>query len=72
MRNQFVTTGPQNLGLGHGQYACSGRFLASNEIKVVLTGSLRRRKVEGDLQARSAGQALFEANGFGLEFGEEP
>jgi hypothetical protein len=35
-RHQFVTTSPESLIFGHGNYACPGRFFASNEIKVVL------------------------------------
>ncbi|PPJ58923.1 hypothetical protein CBER1_11522 [Cercospora berteroae] len=35
-QHQLVTTGPDNLGFGHGQHACPGRFFASNEIKIVL------------------------------------
>lgn len=34
--SQFVTTGPEHLGFGHGAHACPGRFFASNEIKVAL------------------------------------
>lgn len=35
-QHQLVTTGTDNLGFGHGQHACPGRFFASNEIKIVL------------------------------------
>ncbi|KAI0802275.1 cytochrome P450 [Xylaria sp. FL0064] len=33
---QFVTTGTNSLGFGHGTHACPGRFFAANEIKVAL------------------------------------
>jgi len=45
MKHQFVTTGPENLGFGHGQHACPGGFFASNEIKVVPVEMLRRYDV---------------------------
>lgn len=34
---QLVTTSPDHLGFGHGNHACPGRFLASAEIKIILT-----------------------------------
>ncbi|KAI0544219.1 cytochrome P450 [Xylaria curta] len=33
---QFVTTSASNLGFGHGEHACPGRFFASNEIKIIM------------------------------------
>ncbi|KAI1422808.1 cytochrome P450 [Xylaria sp. FL1777] len=33
---QFVTTGINSLGFGHGAHACPGRFFAANEIKIAL------------------------------------
>lgn len=41
-KHQFVTTGPEHLGFGHGAKACPGRFFASNEIKIVLVEFLKR------------------------------
>ncbi|KAM3152013.1 Cytochrome monooxygenase ascG [Botrytis cinerea] len=35
-RHQFVTTSPESLNFGYGNHACPGRFLAANEIKIVL------------------------------------
>lgn len=35
-KSQLVTTSPDHLAFGHGQHACSGRFFASNEVKVAL------------------------------------
>jgi len=35
-KHQFVTTSPESVSFGHGQWACPGRFFASNEIKLVL------------------------------------
>lgn len=35
-RYQFVTTGYDSLGFGHGIHGCPGRFFASNEIKLML------------------------------------
>ena len=34
--HQFATTTPAHMGFGHGQYACPGRFFASDEVKIVL------------------------------------
>lgn len=34
-KHQFVTTSPDNMGFGHGEHACPGRFFASNEIKIL-------------------------------------
>jgi cytochrome P450 len=33
---QLVSTGPDHLGFGYGSHACPGRFLAANEVKVIL------------------------------------
>lgn len=33
---QFVTTNASNLSWGYGKHACSGRFFAANEIKVIM------------------------------------
>jgi cytochrome P450 len=32
----FVTTNASNLSWGYGKHACSGRFFASNEIKIII------------------------------------
>ena len=32
---QFVTTNASNLSWGYGKHACSGRFFAANEIKIM-------------------------------------
>jgi gliotoxin biosynthesis cytochrome P450 monooxygenase len=40
-KHQFVTTSPESVSFGHGQWACPGRFFASNEIKVILIELLR-------------------------------
>lgn len=48
---QFVATGPEHLCFGHGEYACPGRFFASNEIKIALCHLLLKydwRFVPGD------------------------
>lgn len=34
---QLVTTSPEHLGFGHGIHACPGRFVASNELKIILS-----------------------------------
>ena len=34
---QFVSTGPDALGFGHGRHACPGRFFAANELKIALS-----------------------------------
>ena len=34
---QFVSTGPNALGFGHGKHACPGRFFAANELKIALS-----------------------------------
>jgi len=41
-RHQFVTTSPESVSFGHGQWACPGRFFASNEIKVILIELLKK------------------------------
>ncbi|KAG5655316.1 hypothetical protein KAF25_010468 [Fusarium avenaceum] len=41
-RAQLVSTSPEHLAFGHGNYACPGRFFASNEIKVALCYLLLR------------------------------
>jgi gliotoxin biosynthesis cytochrome P450 monooxygenase len=35
-RHQFVTTSPQSVSFGHGQWTCPGRFFTGNEIKIIL------------------------------------
>ncbi|ETS81536.1 hypothetical protein PFICI_06538 [Pestalotiopsis fici W106-1] len=49
--SQFVSTGQNHLGFGHGQHACPGRFFASNEIKIILCHILLKydwRLIEGE------------------------
>lgn len=41
-RHQFATTSETNLHFGHGRYACPGRFLAGNTIKMILSNMLLR------------------------------
>ncbi|KAF2852397.1 cytochrome P450 monooxygenase-like protein [Plenodomus tracheiphilus IPT5] len=36
IRAQLVSTSPEHLEFGHGHYACPGRFLAADEIKIAL------------------------------------
>lgn len=43
---QFVTTGPESLGFGHGTHACPGRFFATNEVKVALCHLFLKYDVE--------------------------
>jgi cytochrome P450 len=33
---KFVTVDPHYLGFGYGRHACPGRYLASNEIKILM------------------------------------
>lgn len=40
-KHQFVSTSPESVSFGHGQWACPGRFFASNEIKVILIELLK-------------------------------
>ncbi|EKG11360.1 ACC synthase [Macrophomina phaseolina MS6] len=40
--HQFVSTSPESVGFGHGMHACPGRFIASNEIKLILCVLLTR------------------------------
>lgn len=35
-RHQLVSTGPDNLAFGHGNFACPGRFFAAAQAKVIL------------------------------------
>ncbi|KAK5020761.1 hypothetical protein LTS07_011447 [Exophiala sideris] len=39
---QFVATGPNSLGFGHGTHACPGRFFASNGMHLILGRLLLR------------------------------
>ena len=41
-KHQFVSTGTDGISFGHGLHACPGRFLASNNMKVVLVELLKR------------------------------
>jgi cytochrome P450 len=36
IKAQLVSTSPEHLEFGHGVYACPGRFLAADEIKIAL------------------------------------
>lgn len=36
IKAQLVSTSPEHLEFGHGHYACPGRFLAADEIKIAL------------------------------------
>jgi gliotoxin biosynthesis cytochrome P450 monooxygenase len=40
-RHQFVTASPESVSFGYGQWACPGRFFASNGIKVILIELLK-------------------------------
>lgn len=39
--HQFVSTSPESIGFGHGIHACTGRFFANNEIKIMLCHLLK-------------------------------
>ncbi|KAF2128092.1 putative cytochrome P450, partial [Dothidotthia symphoricarpi CBS 119687] len=41
-KHQFATTDKNHLHFGHGKYACPGRFLAANELKIVLASLITR------------------------------
>lgn len=41
-KHQFATTSDTNLHFGHGRYACPGRFLAGNTVKMILSNMLLR------------------------------
>lgn len=41
-KHQFAMTAPSSLHFGHGRQACPGRFLASDEIKMLLSHLLLR------------------------------
>lgn len=41
-QHQFATTSATNLHFGHGKFACPGRFLAGNSIKMLLSNILLR------------------------------
>lgn len=44
-RHQFATTSDTNLHFGHGRFACPGRFLAGNSVKMLLSNLLLRYDV---------------------------
>ncbi|KAI1752691.1 cytochrome P450 [Xylaria castorea] len=43
---QFVTTGVESLGFGHGTHACPGRFFAANEVKIAFCHLLLKYDLE--------------------------
>lgn len=52
-KHQFATTSATNLHFGHGKFACPGRFLAGNSIKMLLSNLLLRydiRLAEGSVE----------------------
>jgi hypothetical protein len=53
-KHQFVTTGSEAIGFGHGHWTCPGRFFAGNEIKVVVIELLKRY----DLGLGSKGESV--------------
>jgi cytochrome P450 len=61
---QLTTTRPEDIAFGHGKHACPGRFLAANEIKIVLCHLLL--KYEWRL-ARGQGEPKIFANGIMLD-----
>ncbi|KAF3765310.1 cytochrome P450 [Cryphonectria parasitica EP155] len=54
---QLTTTRPEHIAFGHGKHACPGRFLAANEIKIVLCHMLL--KYEWQLSASSPQPKIF-------------
>lgn len=54
-RYQFVTMDKASRNFGHGVHACPGRFLASKEIKTILTYVIRKCDIkvpQADAEAR--------------------
>ena len=62
-RFQYVTTNSKSMHFGHGVHACPGRFLAGNEIKVILFWLLRRYEI----RAPEAQGERPRATSFGME-----
>lgn len=61
---QFIVTSPDHLCFGHGQFACPGRFFASNVIKIALCHLILRydwRFVPGDNTAPFVWYSFFRA-----------
>lgn len=60
--HQFATTSDNNLHFGHGKYACPGRFLAGNSIKMLLSNMLLHYdfKFPDDMQTRPLNVHLHE------------
>ncbi|KAI0410935.1 cytochrome P450 [Xylaria grammica] len=63
---QFVTTGVNSLGFGHGSHACPGRFFAANEVKVALCHLLLKYDLE------LAEGALSEVTSYGFNLNYNP
>jgi cytochrome P450 len=62
-RFQYVTTNSKSMHFGHGVHACPGRFLAGNEIKVILFWLLRRYEI----RAPEGQDERPKARSFGME-----
>lgn len=41
-KGQFVTTSADHFGFGHGKFACPGRFMAANVLKIMIVHLLLR------------------------------
>ncbi|KAF7596082.1 hypothetical protein BBP40_003344 [Aspergillus hancockii] len=57
---QFVSSSPNHLGFGYGQHVCPGRFLASNEIKIILCHIL----LKYDIKLTQGGRPPIQESGF--------
>ncbi|TLD37851.1 cytochrome P450 [Venturia nashicola] len=45
-KHQFVTVQKEMMSFGYGKHACSGRFFAANELKIIFINILRKYDVE--------------------------
>lgn len=60
-RDQYAATDKEHIHFGHGKYACPGRFVASNEIKMFLGKMLLKYDFKfPDGQRRPPNQTILE------------
>lgn len=60
-RDQYTTTDKDHIHFGHGKYACPGRFVASNEIKMFVGKFLLKYDFKfPDGQGRPANKTILE------------
>ncbi|KAI0535120.1 cytochrome P450 [Xylaria digitata] len=64
---QFVATGVNSLGFGHGTHACPGRFFAANEVKIALCHLI----LKYDLELAEGAKSNVTWHGFALDYNRD-